>query len=201
MRSAKHFECRVRKHHIKRTDSGSFGVRLLYKYLMPRGRTERDEMAEKKNILTSSGAQKLEDELRNLKVVRRAEIAQKIKEARAQGDLTENAEYDAAKDEQAEIESRIDEIERILKNSEIVDAEGDLSSVFIGAKVRVLDMEFDEEEEIQIVGSNEANSMENKVSNESPLGMALLGAGIGDVVTVNAPGGDFQYKVLAIARQ
>ncbi|MBR6404705.1 MAG: transcription elongation factor GreA [Lachnospiraceae bacterium] len=158
-------------------------------------------MAEKKNILTSSGAQKLEDELRNLKVVRRAEIAQKIKEARAQGDLTENAEYDAAKDEQAEIESRIDEIERILKNSEIVDAEGDLSSVFIGAKVRVLDMEFDEEEEIQIVGSNEANSMENKVSNESPLGMALLGAGIGDVVTVNAPGGDFQYKVLAIARQ
>ena len=192
---------RVRKHHIKRTDSGSFGVRLLYKYSMPRGRTERDEMAEKKNILTSSGAQKLEDELRNLKVVRRAEIAQKIKEARAQGDLTENAEYDAAKDEQAEIESRIDEIERILKNSEIVDAEGDLSSVFIGAKVRVLDMEFDEEEEIQIVGSNEANSMENKVSNESPLGMALLGAGIGDVVTVNAPGGDFQYKVLAIARQ
>ena len=158
-------------------------------------------MAEKKNILTSSGAQKLENELRNLKVVRRAEIAQKIKEARAQGDLTENAEYDAAKDEQAEIESRIDEIERILKNSEIVDAEGDLSSVFIGAKVRVLDMEFDEEEEIQIVGSNEANSMENKVSNESPLGMALLGAGIGDVVTVNAPGGDFQYKVLAIARQ
>ena len=158
-------------------------------------------MAEKKNILTSSDAQKLEDELRNLKVVRRAEIAQKIKEARAQGDLTENAEYDAAKDEQAEIESRIDEIERILKNSEIVDAEGDLSSVFIGAKVRVLDMEFDEEEEIQIVGSNEANSMENKVSNESPLGMALLGAGIGDVVTVNAPGGDFQYKVLAIARQ
>ena len=158
-------------------------------------------MAEKKNILTSSGAQKLEDELRNLKVVRRAEIAQKIKEARAQGDLTENAEYDAAKDEQAEIESRIDEIERILKNSEIVDAEGDVSSVFIGAKVRVLDMEFDEEEEIQIVGSNEANSMENKVSNESPLGMALLGAGIGDVVTVNAPGGDFQYKVLAIARQ
>ena len=158
-------------------------------------------MAEKKNILTSSGAQKLEDELRNLKVVRRAEIAQKIKEARAQGDLTENAEYDAAKDEQAEIESRIDEIERILKNSEIVDAEGDVSSVFIGAKVRVLDMEFDEEEEIQIVGSNEANSMESKVSNESPLGMALLGAGIGDVVTVNAPGGDFQYKVLAIARQ
>ena len=158
-------------------------------------------MAEKKNILTSSGAQKLEDELRNLKVVRRAEIAQKIKEARAQGDLTENAEYDAAKDEQAEIESRIDEIERILKNSEIVDAEGDLGSVFIGAKVRVLDMEFDEEEEIQIVGSNEANSMENKVSNESPLGMALLGSGIGDVVTVNAPGGDFQYKVLAIARQ
>ena len=162
---------------------------------------ERDEMAEKKNILTSSGAKKLEDELVNLKVVRRAEIAQKIKEARAQGDLTENAEYDAAKDEQAEIESRIEEIERILKHSEIVDSEGDLNSVFIGAKVRVLDMEFDEEEELMIVGSNEANSMENKVSNESPLGMALLGAGIGDVVTVNAPGGDFQYKVLAIARQ
>ena len=158
-------------------------------------------MAEKKNILTSSGAKKLEDELTNLKVVRRAEIAQKIKEARAQGDLSENAEYDAAKDEQAEIESRIGEIEAILKNSEVVDTEGDLSRVFIGATVRVLDMEFDEEEELQIVGSNEANSMENKVSNESPLGMALLGAAIGDVVTVNAPGGDFQYKVLAIGRQ
>ncbi len=158
-------------------------------------------MAEKKNILTSSGAKKLEDELTNLKVVRRAEIAQKIKEARAQGDLSENAEYDAAKDEQAEIEARIGEIEAILKNSEVVDTEGDLSRVFIGSTVRVLDLEYDEEEVLSIVGSNEANSMENRVSNESPLGMALLGAAIGDVVTVNAPGGDFEYKVLAIGRQ
>ncbi len=158
-------------------------------------------MADKKNILTSSGAKKLEDELQNLKVVRRAEVAQKIKEARAQGDLSENAEYDAAKDEQAEIESRIGEIEEILKKSEIVDETGDLSRVFIGAKVTVLDMEYDEEEELLIVGSNEANSMENKVSNESPLGMALLGSAVGDVVTVDAPGGQFQYKILNIGQR
>lgn len=158
-------------------------------------------MAEKKNILTSSGAQKLEDELQNLKVVRRAEIAQKIKEARAQGDLSENAEYDAAKEEQAEIESRIEEIEGILGNSEVVEEQGDLNHVFIGCKVRILDLEFEEEEEYLVVGSNEANSLENKISNESPIGSALIGAGVGETVTVEAPGGQFRYQIISIERQ
>jgi len=158
-------------------------------------------MADKKNILTVSGAKKLEDELQNLKVVRRAEIAAKIKEARMQGDLSENAEYDAAKEEQAEIEARIDEIEIILKHSEIVSEDGDISRVFIGAVVDLMDMEENDEMTVTIVGSNEANSMLQKVSNESPLGMALIGASVGEVITVEAPGGTFQYKVLDIRKQ
>ena len=162
---------------------------------------ERDEMAEKKNILTSSGAKKLEDELYNRIHVIRPEIAQKIKEARAQGDLSENAEYDAAKDEQAENESKIEELQAILKNSEIVAEQTDLTRVFIGAKVRVLDMEYDEEEEYEIVGSNEANSLQNKISHESPLGTALLGAEVGDVVTVEAPAGSYRYTVINIEHQ
>jgi len=157
-------------------------------------------MAEKKNILTVSGAKKLEDELQNLKVVRRAEIAAKIKEARMQGDLSENAEYDAAKEEQAEIEARIDEIEIILKHSEVVSEDGDVSRVFIGAVVDVAD-EDGYEDTFTIVGSNEANSIKNKISNESPLGAALIGAKVGDTVTVNAPAGAFEYKVLAIRKQ
>ncbi len=158
-------------------------------------------MAEKKNYLTSSGAKKLEDELLNLKNVRRAEIAQKIKEARAQGDLSENAEYDAAKDEQAEIEARIEEIEAILKNAEVVQEDGDTSKVFIGAVVTLLDMEFDEEMDVTIVGSNEADSLKQKISNESPLGEALIGAKAGDIIEVQAPGGAFKYKVLGIKKQ
>ncbi len=158
-------------------------------------------MAEKKNILTSSGKNKLETELENLKVVRRAEVAQKIKEARAQGDLSENAEYDAAKEEQAEIESRITDIETILKNSEVVDEQGDFSRVFIGSKVRVLDLEFEEEEEYMIVGSNEASSMEGKISNESPLGAALIGMAVGNEVSVEAPGGQFSYRIISIEHQ
>jgi len=158
-------------------------------------------MAEKKNILTVSGAKKLEDELQNLKVVRRAEIAAKIKEARMQGDLSENAEYDAAKEEQAEIEARIDEIEIILKHSEIVSEDGDVSRVFIGAVVDLLDLEESDEMTVTIVGSNEANSLLQKVSNESPLGAALIGAKVGETITVEAPGGSFSYKVLDIRRQ
>jgi len=158
-------------------------------------------MAEKKNILTVSGAKKLEDELQNLKVVRRAEIAAKIKEARMQGDLSENAEYDAAKEEQAEIEARIDEIEIILKNSEVVSEDGDVSRVFIGAVVDLIDMDENDEMTVTIVGSNEANSLMSKVSNESPMGAALIGAEVGQVITVEAPGGAFRYKVLAIRKQ
>ncbi len=134
-------------------------------------------------------------------MVQRREIAQKIKEAREQGDLKENAEYDAAKDEQRDIEARIEQIEKILKNAEVVlDEEIDLNKISIGCVVRVLDIEYDEEEEYKLVGSSEASSLQNKISNESPIGRALLGAQVGDVVEVEAPIGVVQYKVLSIQR-
>ena len=158
-------------------------------------------MAEKKNILTYEGLKKLEDELQDLKVNQRREIAQKIKEAREQGDLSENAEYDAAKDEQRDIEARIEQIEKILKNAEIVlDEEIDLDKISIGCLVRVLDVEYDEEEEYKLVGSSEASSLQNKISNESPFGQALIGAKVGDIVEVEAPAGVIKYKVLSIHR-
>ena len=156
---------------------------------------------DKKNILTYQGLKKLEDELQELKVVRRKEVAAKIKEAREQGDLSENAEYDAAKDEQRDIEARIEEIEKILKNAEVVvEDEVDSDKINIGCKVDVLDLEYDEEIEFQIVGSTEANSLEGKISNESPVGKALLGKQVGDIVKVETPGGEFEYKVLSIHR-
>ena len=155
----------------------------------------------KKIILTYEGLKKLEDELQDLKVVKRREIAQKIKEAREQGDLSENAEYDAAKDEQRDIEARIEEIEAILKNAEVVvEEEVDLDKINIGCKVKILDIEYNEELEYKIVGSTEANSLKGKISNESPLGHALLGASVGDEVVVEAPAGEISYKVLSIQR-
>ena len=154
-----------------------------------------------KCILTYEGLKKLEDELENLKVVRRKEVSQKIKEAREQGDLSENAEYDAAKDEQRDIEARIEELEKILKNAEVVvEEEADLDKVSIGCSVKILDCEFDEELEYKIVGSTEANSLKGKISNESPVGKALLGKQVGDTVTVETPAGEFSYKVLSIHR-
>ena len=156
---------------------------------------------DKKNILTYEGLKKLEDELENLKVVRRKEVSQKIKEAREQGDLSENAEYDAAKDEQRDIEARIEELEKILKNAEVVvEEEADLDKVSIGCSVKILDCEFDEELEYKIVGSTEANSLKGKISNESPVGKALLGKQVGDTVEVEAPAGVVKNKVLSIHR-
>lgn len=156
---------------------------------------------DKKNILTYEGLKKLEDELQELKVVRRKEVAQKIKEAREQGDLSENAEYDAAKDEQRDIETRIEEIEKILKNAEVVvEDDVDLEKINIGCSVRILDCEYNEEFEYKIVGSTEANSLKGKISNESPVGKALLGKKIGDKVTVETQAGDLEYKVLSIHR-
>ena len=156
---------------------------------------------EKKNILTYQGLKKLEDELQELKVVRRKEVAAKIKEAREQGALSENAEYDAAKDEQRDIEARIEDIEKILKNAEVVvEEEVDLDKISIGCNIKILDIEFDEELEYKIVGSTEANSLKGKISNESPVGKALLGKQLGDVVKVETPGGVFEYKVLSIHR-
>ena len=156
---------------------------------------------EKKNLMTYAGLKKLEDELHDLKVVRRKEVAEKIKEAREQGDLSENAEYDAAKDEQRDIEARIEELEAILKNAEVVvEDEADTERINLGCKVLVYDEEFDEEVEFKIVGSTEANSLQGKISNESPLGKALIGAKVCDMVSVEAPAGMMEYKVLKIER-
>lgn len=158
-------------------------------------------MQEKKNILTYEGLRKYEDELHDLKVVRRQEVAQKIKEAREQGDLSENAEYDAAKDEQRDIELRIEELEKILKNAEVVvEDEVDLGKINIGCCVTILDLEFSEELEYKIVGSQEANSLKGKISNESPVGKALIGHKVGDTVEVETQAGVFTYKVLGITK-
>ena len=157
-------------------------------------------MAEKQ-FLTKKGYEERVALLENLKVVRRKEVAQKLKEAREQGDLSENAENDAAKDEQRDIEARIEELEKILKNAEVfVEEEADLDKVSIGCQVKILDCEFDEELTYKIVGSTEANSLKGKISNESPVGKALLGKKVGDTVTVTTPAGEFEYKILSIHR-
>ena len=158
-------------------------------------------MADKKHILTYAGLKKYEDELQDLKVNRRREIAQKIKEAREQGDLSENAEYDAAKDEQRDIELRIEELEKLLKNAEVVvEDEVNLDKINVGCIVKVYDVDFDEEMEFKLVGSTEANSLKGKISNESPVGKALLGKKVGDTVTVETQVGELTYKVLEIQR-
>lgn len=158
-------------------------------------------MTAKRTILTYTGLKALENELEELKVVRRKEVAQKIKEAREQGDLSENAEYDAAKDEQRDIEARIEEIEKILKNADVVDEEEvDLDKISVGCTVLLYDEEFEEEVEYKIVGSTEANSLAGKISNESPLGKALLGKAVGDAIAVEAQAGTMEYKVLKIDR-
>ena len=159
-------------------------------------------MAEvKKNVLTYEGLKKYSEELTDLKVNKRKEIADKIKEAREQGDLSENAEYDAAKDEQRDIEARIEELENLLKYAEVyVDEEATTDSVGIGSNVKVLDLEFDEELDFKIVGSTEANSLEGKISNESPVGAALLRKKVGDRITVDTQMGPIQYRILGISR-
>lgn len=155
----------------------------------------------KKNILTYAGLKKYEEELADLKLVRRKEVAQKIKEAREQGDLSENAEYDAAKDEQRDIELRIEELEKLLKNAEVVvEDEIELDKINVGCKVKLYDVEYEEEIEFQIVGSTEANSLKNKISNESPVGMALMGKKVGDTVEVETQAGVIEYKILEIQR-
>ena len=158
-------------------------------------------MEKKKKLLTYAGLRALEQELEDLKVVKRKEVAQKIKEAREQGDLSENAEYDAAKDEQRDIEARIEELETLLKNVEVVDEdEVDLDKINVGCAVKVYDITFDEEMDFKIVGSTEANSLEGKISNESPVGHALIGKVVGDIVDVETQAGLMQFKVLEISR-
>ena len=158
-------------------------------------------MEQKKNILTYEGLRRYEDELHDLKVVKRKEVAQKIKEAREQGDLSENAEYDAAKDEQRDIEARIEDLEKILKNAEVVvEDEIDIDKISVGCKVEILDVEYNEKVIYKIVGSTEANSLKGKISNESPVGSALIGAQAGDTVQVETQAGVLKYKVLEIQR-
>ena len=157
-------------------------------------------MAEaKKRLLTYAGLKAIEDELENLKVVKRKEVAGKIKEAREQGDLSENAEYDAAKDEQRDIETEIAELEAILANCEVIqDNDKNKDVVKMESVVVLHDVEFDEDIEYTIVGSSEADSLNNKISNESPLGAAMLGKKVGDIVKVEAPIGVVEYKIVSV---
>lgn len=162
-------------------------------------------MAEgKKVVLTYEGLKKMEVELEELKTVKRKEVAEKIKEARGQGDLSENAEYDAAKEEQGEIESRIVVLEKMLRNAEVIDDDEVSEDIIsVGCKVRIWDAEFDEEVDYAIVGSAEADPMNlvnGKISNESPVGQGLLGHKVGDVVAIETPGGTVEFKVLSISR-
>ncbi|MDO5382339.1 MAG: transcription elongation factor GreA [Eubacteriales bacterium] len=156
-------------------------------------------MAEKQ-LLTQKGYDERVALLEELKVVRRKEVAQKLKEAREQGDLSENAEYDAAKDEQRDIEAQIAELEAILNNCEIIQDTGkkDKNKVKMESVVKLHDIEFDEDIEYTIVGSSEADSLNNKISNESPLGAAMIGKKVGDVVKVEAPAGIIEYKIVAV---
>ena len=155
---------------------------------------------DKKIVLTYEGMQKMEKELTELKTVKRQEVAQKIKEARAQGDLSENAEYDAAKEEQGEIETRIAELEKLLRNAEIIDEDViNADVVQLGNRVKLWDEEFEEELEYSVVGSTEADPMAGRISNESPVGEALIGAKVGDVIEVQTPGGVSTFKVLEIS--
>ena len=157
-------------------------------------------MPEKKTVLTYDGLKRLEEELQELKIVRRKEVADKIKEARGQGDLSENAEYDAAKDEQAEIEARIAILEKKLRSAEVIDEEDlDQNSINVGSKVTVLDVEFGDQIEYFIVGSTEADPLNGRISNESPLGLALVGGKVGDTVSVEAPDGVIQYTIMEIS--
>lgn len=158
-------------------------------------------MTEKVNLLTKANFKKLQEELEDLKVNKRKEISQKIKEAREQGDLSENAEYDAAKDEQRDIEAHIAELEKILKNSQIVDRKKiDFDKIHMGCKVKVRDMKSRRETLYQIVATTEVNSREKKISYESPIGAALMNKEVGDVVEIEIPSGNIRYKVLDIEK-
>ena len=156
----------------------------------------------KTTILTADGLRQLKEELEYLKTTKRHEVAEKIKQARAYGDLSENSEYDEAKNEQAQVESRIMELDEKLKNIQVIDEENiDTTVVNVGVRVRVLDVEFDEEVEYSIVGSTEADPSKDRISDESPVGKALLGARVGETVEAVVPSGaKLQFKVLSISK-
>lgn len=158
-------------------------------------------MAERHVFLTAEGLEKLESELDELKSVKRKEVAGRIKQALSFGDISENSEYDQAKNEQGQLEERIARLENMLRNARLIDEdEITTDKVSIGSKVLVKDLEYDEEMEYVIVGSAEADPYEGKISNESPLGSALLGGELGDIVEVQVPDGMIKYEILNIAR-
>lgn len=158
-------------------------------------------MEEKKHIITYESVKKYEEELNELKAVKRREVAEKIKEARAQGDLSENAEYDAAMDEQRDIEARIEKLEKILKNAEVIDEdEVSTEKVSIGCIVKIRDLELKEDLEYKIDAPTEANPLKGVISYESPVGAALIGKKIKDTVTVETPAGELKFKILDIQK-
>ena len=156
-------------------------------------------MAEQQFIMTKKGYDEAVERLKYLQTVKRQEIVERISEARSHGDLSENAEYDAARNEQAGNEGEIAELDYKIKNAVIVENIADTSFVHIGSKVTVYDEEMDEEETYEITGTTEANPMENKISNESPVGSALLKHKVGEVVKVLAPDGEYKLTIKAIS--
>lgn len=192
---------------FRKEGKGDFAICRLknganFDYIGPvRSGKARCAFMQKEVLMTESGLKKYEAELEELKSVRRKEISEKIKVALSFGDLSENSEYDEAKNEQAIVEARISELEELLKNVKIID-EKELSTdiIHVGSRIVVWDKTFDEKVEYQIVGSKEANPLEDRISDESPVGQALLGHKIGDVVEVEAPGGAVSYEVLEIKK-
>ena len=151
--------------------------------------------------MSAAGLKAMQEELEYLKTVRRKELAEEIKEARSHGDLSENSEYDEAKNEQGKLYSRIAEVENILANYVVIEEhETDPNSVRLGSKVKVLELEFEEEESYQVVGSQEADPMNGRISEDSPFGKALLGNAVGDEVQVEAPAGVLRYRILEIQK-
>ena len=158
-------------------------------------------MAEIKQMYTKQGYQDLVDELKYLKLTRREEIKEQIAVARGFGDLSENAEYDEARNEQAKVEARIQELEALIENAEIIDESNmDVRAISLGSVVKLFDEDFEEEITYSIVGSNQADPLEQKISDQSPIGRALMGKKAGDKVTVTAPAGELHFKVLEVAR-
>ncbi len=150
-------------------------------------------------VMTKKGYEETTEKLRYLQIEKRQEIVERIKEARSHGDLSENAEYEAARNEQSANEGEIEKLSYILKNAVILEENVDTSSVHIGSKVLVYDEEFDEEIEYEITGTTEANAMENRISNDSPVGSALLKHKVGDIVKINAPDGEYKLKIMQIS--
>ena len=155
-------------------------------------------MSKKEILLTSEGFLELEEELNNLKTVERPSVIEAIKEARAQGDLSENADYDAARNKQAEVEARIKEIEYMLLNAKIIE-KNKAGVVGLGSNVDILYVEDGQEETYSIVGSTEADPLENKISNESPIGKAIIGKKVGETVEIESPNGNYQIKIVNVA--